>query len=351
MANVMFAAPYQDLKARIKRGSLGDLNPVPWAMMLGNCMGWLGYSFLIEDYFLYFANGPPLILAIWYNLVATKLQFAQVRAQRQMRKSFATYYQTSVRRMSMRALAVTEEDDQNPMDTAMNWARSVVHKMVSPDDKPAQSRQEKLVVGVVFVWVALFTVVGLGDFSSKANEYIIGIAVNCNLVFFFAAPLSTIFHVLRERNSASIHIRTMVTNTVNGTFWTAYGLAVLDPFVYVPNGMGVFLGAIQIFLVLTFPRKAKDDEEEVLEVLESTKVEDGNSEHSAVRSSGNTSNSSRVRFHGFSFFPDSVRSSGTPTTSHASTNGRPSLISHLPSHHNMRSATFEDEPIEVEYEC
>ena len=46
----------------------------------------------------------------------------------------------------------------------------------------------------------------------------------------------------------------MATNTANGAFWTAYGLAVLDPFIYVPNGLGAALGVVQIFLVLTFPR-------------------------------------------------------------------------------------------------
>ena len=82
----------------------------------------------------------------------------------------------------------------------------------------------------------------------------IGILVNLNLVFFYGAPLSTISTVIKTRSSASIHIWTMITNTANGLFWGAYGLAVLDPFIFVPNGVGAGLGVIQIFLCVTFPR-------------------------------------------------------------------------------------------------
>lgn len=32
----------------MKQGSLGDLNPTPWAVMTGNCTGWIVYSFLLK---------------------------------------------------------------------------------------------------------------------------------------------------------------------------------------------------------------------------------------------------------------------------------------------------------------
>jgi solute carrier family 50 protein (sugar transporter) len=48
VANQMFFAPYRDVQKAIARGSLGDLNPLPWAFMLGNCCGWCIYAFLIK---------------------------------------------------------------------------------------------------------------------------------------------------------------------------------------------------------------------------------------------------------------------------------------------------------------
>jgi hypothetical protein len=59
--------------------------------------------------------------------------------------------------------------------------------------------------------------------------------------------------VLKTRNSRSIHVPTMVTNTANGAFWCAYGFAVQDYLIGGPNGVGAFLGGIQIVLCVLFP--------------------------------------------------------------------------------------------------
>lgn len=78
--------------------------------------------------------------------------------------------------------------------------------------------------------------------------------MNANLTFFYAAPLSTIYTVLQEKDSSSIHVPTMLTNTLNGLFWTAYGIAVFNMFIAIPNGLGAFFGGVQIFLYVIFPR-------------------------------------------------------------------------------------------------
>jgi hypothetical protein len=43
-------------------------------------------------------------------------------------------------------------------------------------------------------------------------------------------------NILRERNTASLQILTLILNTLNGTLWTAHGVAVNDFFLIVPNG-------------------------------------------------------------------------------------------------------------------
>ena len=47
-ANIMFAAPLRDLQNAVSIGQngLGDLNPTPWAFMLGNCIGWTTYGII-----------------------------------------------------------------------------------------------------------------------------------------------------------------------------------------------------------------------------------------------------------------------------------------------------------------
>jgi len=104
-------------------------------------------------------------------------------------------------------------------------------------------------------WLVIISTIGFGqNLSHDTKQMIVGIFVNLNLVFFYGAPLSTIYTVMTARNAASIHIPTMMTNTANGVFWTAYGLAVMDGFVFVPNGLGAILGFIQMTLCCIFPR-------------------------------------------------------------------------------------------------
>ena len=34
------------------------MNPLPFPVVLANCISWIIYSILIEDYFLFFSNAP-----------------------------------------------------------------------------------------------------------------------------------------------------------------------------------------------------------------------------------------------------------------------------------------------------
>mmetsp|Transcript_789 Transcript_789/g.1110 ORF Transcript_789/g.1110 Transcript_789/m.1110 type:complete len:122 (+) Transcript_789:758-1123(+) len=79
--------------------------------------------------------------------------------------------------------------------------------------------------------------------------------VNVNLCFFYGAPLSTIHQVLKTKDSSSIHRWTMLMNTANACFWTAFGFGIMDWFITVPNGLGAILGFIQMFLRLVVPSR------------------------------------------------------------------------------------------------
>ena len=46
----------------------------------------------------------------------------------------------------------------------------------------------------------------------------------------------------------------MMMNTANGTFWAAYGIAIGDFFIIIPNSIGAMLGCVQIVLYILFPR-------------------------------------------------------------------------------------------------
>jgi len=121
---------------------------------------------------------------------------------------------------------------------------------------PVATMHEKMLILLILLWVILLIIVAfVGSLSTSIQSFIVGLGANLNLLFFYGAPLSTIFTVLWTRNASSIHVWTMCINTINGTFWTAYGLAIWNPFLYVLNGAGVVLGLVQFALCVMFPRR------------------------------------------------------------------------------------------------
>mmetsp|Transcript_9405 Transcript_9405/g.15101 ORF Transcript_9405/g.15101 Transcript_9405/m.15101 type:complete len:435 (+) Transcript_9405:94-1398(+) len=291
IANMMFYAPFQDLQKAVRQGHIGDLNPTPWAVMLGNCFGWSLYGVLRVNFWVFFANCPGLLLSVWLNLGAVKLLYQRHHSQH-MRASFVQYLERQQQEQSRHLLLNSNnnnrstvrfsEDPQqhalekeepsaiqsanahttatsNAIAAAQDFAKVVWD--VTSQSTPAPTPHERLVMVFVVLWTCVASFVGFAsstqkwlDESTDIPTQVVGIVVNFNLVFFYGAPLSTIWTVLRQRNTATIHIPTMVTNTLNGSFWLAYGLAVKDPFIIVPNGMGTVLGGIQIVLLMLFPR-------------------------------------------------------------------------------------------------
>ncbi|PNG99782.1 hypothetical protein TSOC_014434 [Tetrabaena socialis] len=45
-------------------------------------------------------------------------------------------------------------------------------------------------------------------------------------------------------------------NTLNAALWTTYGIARLDPYIWLPNGIGLALSVLQIGLRAVFPARA-----------------------------------------------------------------------------------------------
>ncbi|KAL7506635.1 hypothetical protein ACHAXN_003887 [Cyclotella atomus] len=264
-ANFMFAAPFNDVRQAVNHGTLGHLNPTPWAAMTGNCCGWVTYSYLIQNWFVFWANAPGFVLSIWLNMAAAKLQYCD-RMSNNMRSSFVRLLESN------RGSFVIREDQNADMSTEQKALKEVQNNNINSHEGVASfenmrtmaleiatgrieapAPHEKVVVAVITVWVAIITAICFLDADKSQKELIVGIAVNINLLFFYGAPLSTIFAVLKTRDSSSIHRWTMLMNTANATFWTAFGFGTSDYFIMVPNGIGAILGVIQMILRVTVP--------------------------------------------------------------------------------------------------
>lgn len=300
-----FTSPIKAVQEANRRGTLGDLNPTPWSMMLGNCIGWVCYAYLYA--FRWYATQNPvdltgaitllipnatgLVLSVWFNLCASKLQYHS-RLAKDIRSSVAEFvvrHEEKVRRQSMikfrediAAVADLEaaaggvvceekkdvesephviDDDDGPAGDADDDQQNRLVEVgklifqVTTQEREIPSPHEKTTTIIAAFWLIILSLAAFLPFSARQRELFIGIVVNCNLVFFYAAPLSTIAKVLKTSNSSSIHIPSMVTATFNGIFWGGFGIATRDLVIAVPNTMGAGLGFVQVALCFLFPRK------------------------------------------------------------------------------------------------
>lgn len=242
LATAMFAAPVEDLRSALTKGELGNLNPFPWVMTTGNCLGWVAYGYVTTDPFVLAANVPGLVVSIWLNSGAAKLQYQQLRQD-----------------VASQVTVLTEQWDASP---ALEYGSSF--GSVAEADVPQSNTdrmngklilvdQERQLLTILSLWAVVLVWVGwLSPNTDSATA--IGIVVNANLIFFYGAPLNTMKIVIQTRNSATIHAPTMIMNWINTSFWILYGLVRRDAVIVLPNAIGLSLGLVQGLLCLLFPR-------------------------------------------------------------------------------------------------
>jgi len=256
ISNFMFLAPATSVHKAFKEGSLGDLNPTPWACMLGTCAGWIAYSYLVQNYFIFLSNLLGFLMSLWFNLCAIKLQY-QAHLSRRMQEDFVDYHLLVIN-SSNRSVQSREECSK-----AISYLTASKRRQRRTPEAP----HEQFLLYVVLVWVTVISFVGLAPGITQPDRIrIVGVVVNLNTMLFFGAPLSTIWEILETCNSASIHVPLTIASVVNSGFWATYGIYIMDPMVLLPNIVGLSLGATQIFLCLLYPRlsleKTNDDDEE-----------------------------------------------------------------------------------------
>ena len=145
VALVLFLSPLPTCLRVLRRGYLGDVNALPFAMMVANCAGWMFYGAFILDYFVYVANIPGLVGGFFYTLVCFRFS------------------------------------------------------------KPAA---QNALIGIALAAALLFSLVGAADMAvadPAASKTIWGATAVAVLGVYYAAPLATLAKVVREKSSASLH--------------------------------------------------------------------------------------------------------------------------------------------------
>eukprot|EP00934_Nitzschia_sp_Nitz4_P006108 Nitzschia sp. Nitz4//scaffold133_size116822//114103//115095//NITZ4_003829-RA/size116822-processed-gene-0.45-mRNA-1//1//CDS//3329535462//6098//frame0 len=279
LATATFAAPIAELRhALLYEKSLGSLNPRPWALMTGNCLGWSAYAYYTRDPFILAANLPGLVLSLWLNAGAAKLQYRQMTS--------ATSVATHIHRPTTSISTGQEEYEPIRADQNTSSHHSKGSSWVESDRDPSDldgipqngypsdllwTPQELLWLRIVLFWSVILVYVGwihspsFGDDGSASTTPagIVGFVVNLNLVFFYGAPLQTMKEILRLGHSDSIHTGSMIMTCANSAFWCLYGLALQDLIVILPNAIGLCLGLAQVVLCLYYPKQRMQQQSEL----------------------------------------------------------------------------------------
>ena len=213
LANVMFFSGVPAMLRCKREGSLGDMNPAPFPVVLANCVGWMGYAILAQDYFVFFGAAPGSIIGLFFTIVGYGLT--------PHGSDMRIYLEKVVSLLSVALVAVV---------FYVGFAARWLPRSESGDDS--------------------------GD-SVEHKRFIMGLFCNAVLVLYYSSPLTTIRTVLVEKNAKTLYAPTCAANAVNGAAWATYGFALGDFYLVAPNAVGAALGVVQLLLIRIFPRSAE----------------------------------------------------------------------------------------------
>ncbi|XP_017780012.1 PREDICTED: sugar transporter SWEET1 [Nicrophorus vespilloides] len=184
----------------VQKGSTGDISAFPF---ISGCLStslWLRYGFIIQE--------RSIILV---NTIGATLFFAYV----------LTFYFYSIKK----------------------WA--VVRQF--------------LLCMLILIAILFYSSTG-NESDEKELEAVrshIGTLCCIMTIIFFAAPFSTLMHVIKVKSSESMPFPLILTSFLVSCQWYAYGLIIKDQFVQIPNFLGSVLSAIQLSLFCLYPTKYK----------------------------------------------------------------------------------------------
>jgi solute carrier family 50 protein (sugar transporter) len=220
--------------------------------MTGNCLGWVAYAVAKQDLFVLFSNAPGLVLSLWLNMGAAKLQYQEMHQKFLQNDSHSLHLQMQIDGGD----EGEQESDVGSRTSSTNTSSPrITNIALASASLPSLTPHEIWVIRVVIIWVITLSTVCFVPMSVEKQANIIGLIVNINLVVFYGAPLSTILNVVSKRNSASIHRRTMIMSLFNSFFWLVYGVALMDIVIFLPNACGFAMGVVQLVLCVVFSSK------------------------------------------------------------------------------------------------
>jgi solute carrier family 50 protein (sugar transporter) len=199
-STALYFAPAAAVWEAIKSDNIGDLNPLPLAIMSIVSVSWLAYGLASQDVYVALSCIAGCVGSIGYVVAVLPLLQG------------------------------------------------------SKNKKQLRATQAVVMLGTATV-LGLWTTLGLSKFPMTRVSSTLGMFASALFCILSASPLSTIKTVVKTRNSSSILGTVTAAQVINCMLWGGYGLAVQDKFLWGPNFVGLGLGLMQLTLKILFPAK------------------------------------------------------------------------------------------------
>lgn len=190
----LYLSPMPAVLRVIRERRLDDLNTTPIALMVLSTVTWTGYGCALPNRYIIAASGPGIALTIWY----------------------------------------------------------VVSVLPLMGSDPGLATFRMLIVSAAIISTNEWTFAHLWLPESQRKIFMGGFATTISVIL-YASPLSTAVEVIRARDAGSILASLTIAQLLNCGMWAAYGLAIEDPWISVPNVLGVGLAGLQLLLKACFP--------------------------------------------------------------------------------------------------
>eukprot|EP01004_Peranema_trichophorum_P008070 NODE_6835_length_838_cov_54.369231_g6236_i0.p1 GENE.NODE_6835_length_838_cov_54.369231_g6236_i0~~NODE_6835_length_838_cov_54.369231_g6236_i0.p1 ORF type:complete len:233 (-),score=16.26 NODE_6835_length_838_cov_54.369231_g6236_i0:85-783(-) len=191
----LYASPVAIAREIQTKKSTGQYSAIPYLSMFGNCSLWVDYGTQISNYSIILPNAVGMALSV--GTLAIFLQYTPSAKKSELLPYFAG------------------------TGLGLSSILGYVHFVAAPDVMASQ----------------------------------LGLIASVICVAMFSAPLATVREVVRDKSSASLPTAVIVMSNLNCACWLAYGICLMNPYVYVPNFLGLALSMINLALCIIYPKK------------------------------------------------------------------------------------------------
>ncbi|KAL3508807.1 hypothetical protein ACH5RR_028208 [Cinchona calisaya] len=131
----------------------------------------------------------------------------------------------------------------------------------------AEKAKKLRMLGLLVAVFSVFAVIVVGSLfivDFEVRHVTIGFLSCASLISMFASPLFVINLVIRTRSVEYMPFYLSLSTFLMSTSFCLYGIFNFDPFVYVPNGIGTFLGITQLVLFAYYNSASTEDSRQPL---------------------------------------------------------------------------------------